>query len=169
MGFQLWKNSPYISKNVPDYKLVFGPAWNGVQDTPCQSYFSIPSFTTTKTNLAQPIKSLNKSCFAILLHNLADPDWLQVSCEEPIASHVFCLFEKSDLKIEQIYPNLTVFDTECIMLKKECHLFLWYEGNNGRRPKGPMSKNMQLSYSVSLYEFKDLLYSVQTIFPPIYF
>ena len=157
-----------MSNNVSDYNLVFGPVWNGVQDIPCQSYFTISSFASskTKTLLVQPIKKLDKSCVVMLLHNLADPDWIQISCEEPIVSHVFCLTGKSNLTFKHFHPNSTVFKAECVMLRKECHLLLWHEGNNDRTPICPRGNNIKLPFSVSLYEFVTLLYSVQTIFLP---
>ena len=46
------------------------------------------------------------TCVAILLTNLAEPEWIQVPCDQAIVSYAVCLTETHVNKSVQIYPKL---------------------------------------------------------------
>ena len=79
------------------------------------------------SELMFPYISENRSCTGMLLTNLADPEWIQVPCEKPIASHILCSSTKNvtDRSIRML-PNLERYDDKCIVIGKVCHTFLWH-------------------------------------------
>ena len=36
---------------------------------------------------------LNDLCSAMLLSNLADPDWISVGCDAPLVGHILCMIK----------------------------------------------------------------------------
>ena len=66
-------------------------------------------------------------CTAVLLVNLADPEWITVDCNEPITPRVLCLFEK-ELNSPKL-PKLTeivICNKMCVLLNNLCFRFEWH-------------------------------------------
>ena len=73
----------------------------------------------------EPHRVKNETCFLLLLTNLAEPDWISISCESQILHWFFCAtvitkknmtFLENDLRDKTYYCSLmyTMLDNKCI-------------------------------------------------------
>ena len=106
----------------------------------------------------------NKSCTAILLTNLAEPQWIQISCEKKyVISDVLCLTETyNDISLVTITDS-KLYDKECVIQNTTCYLFLWLR---------TILKSLKILKSKTVYKgsakkFEYLFLAVDVIFPPI--
>ena len=75
----------------------------------------------------QPI--MNNFCTVMLLSNLADPQWVSVNCRSKMLGDVLCRIPKAQtshvIKDKDRGQLNHLSDTDCVILKGKCHLFLW--------------------------------------------
>ena len=45
----------------------------------------------------------NNICGALLLYNLAEPEWITINCDEPLTYHVFCMVPKENVSTDIQY------------------------------------------------------------------
>ena len=80
-------------------------------------------------NKVEPHRVMRETCFLMLVSNLAEPDWISVSCEMKILHWIICdisnitsfypfIEEQLDDKINYCSPMYIMFDNKCI-------LFIW--------------------------------------------
>ena len=73
-----------------------------------------------------PYLNNKKSCTAILLTNLADPQWIQISCEKQyVISDVLCLTEAYNQVSVVKSTDSKLFDKDCVIQNRTCYLFWW--------------------------------------------
>ena len=58
------------------------------------------------------------SCVAMLLDNLAEPNWIQMPYEQAITTHVFCLLEKGNEHLIEKHAKILLPPKSCIFIKK---------------------------------------------------
>ena len=114
-------------------------------------------------NISYPYFKKNITCIGMLLTNLADPAWIQVPCETPMVSHVFCLMEKPQKQSSPFYPTLNVYDKKCIFIEGKCHKFICYQIGD-ILPKWCVKRD---NSSTDMEKFK-FLYEAVNYFLPIF-
>ena len=105
-------------------------------------------------------------CAAMLLTNLADPEWITVGCNDPITNHVICLFEnekkKRKTKVKKINKAQSkIYNKRCILHYDMCYLFEWRKIYNRK-----LIKSIIINIS-ALKFFENVFNAVSVIFPPI--
>ena len=70
---------------------------------------------------------LVKLCTLLLLHNLAEPEWISVRCDTPFAGDILCMVnteipENVRIKTE---ASTEIFDKYCILVTGKCYRFVW--------------------------------------------
>ena len=101
----------------------------------------------------------------MLLTNLAEPYWIQVPCEQPIATHVFCLLEKKkDEHLIEIHADLVLPLKSCIFIKMYCHIFHWHEVGHSL-PSKCQNSNLNI-FAIQTFQF--LFEAVPVTLPPIF-
>ncbi len=66
-------------------------------------------------------------CGVLVFTNLVLPEVKHVPCHKPFLLHVICLVEKTNLfekGVRQTFPQLDVFDPDCVVLNGTCYLFV---------------------------------------------
>ncbi len=122
-----------------------------------------------------PSFGANQNCTLMLLTNVAQPEWISVSCNEKLLSHVFCVQESArgpniDLSVgvANIF-HLKTCSHSVILLENKCHIFLWKSTSTGRHI---ISQQEQISISsitlatlVDMDKLKDCFLSVHAEIP----
>ncbi len=109
-------------------------------------------------------------CTAMILHNLALPEWISVKCNEMMVRVVFCHREdKTPNKF--VAMNTTNFqnrligcNTKCIMIQGLCFCFHWFSISKVRKIPGVQTWNAEQSFKFAL----SLSSAVSAIFPPLF-
>ena len=57
----------------------------------------------------------NYTCVLMMVHNLAEPEWLSIMCKQPLLSYVLCAIDSVDMDYSKMYLNM-----ESIYLKQWC-------------------------------------------------
>ncbi len=77
-------------------------------------------------------------CVAMLLTNLALPEWVTVVCNQPLSAHVVCVLPQPSNESSSVNTSrndlfeqkLVVFNSSCILVQDKCFLFLWVTHEN---------------------------------------
>lgn len=130
----------------------------------------IPLMVVSHRSLS-PQFYLIQTCSAMLVTNLADPEWMSIDCQEPLTGDIFCLLKVNITCNESLAMSddkfcLNVSDN--VFLKNEtCFVFVWLKniGKSEAICEDYSSKTFQLS-DIKLFEF--LFNCVSAKFPPIF-
>ena len=106
-----------------------------------------------------PYNDKEKICVAMTQINLAEPEWIQIPCDKPLATHVFC--HMKDDKPPVVEQSLTLYNRLCIFINGKCHIFSWYDVS-GSAPNIKCGKN-----SLIPKDYQFLFDAVSVTFPPI--
>ena len=79
-------------------------------------------------------------CTAMLMFNLAEPDWISVPCDKKLLKHVVCYLQrdrdgyhvKNHFNMESV-TGYSLCSPDDILLQNKCHTFLWFDGKNNPR------------------------------------
>ena len=119
-------------------------------------------FSSTRTLF--PYLHDKTSCTAILLTNLAQPQWIQISCETQYTiSDVLCLTEAYNQLSVANMTNLKLYDKDCVIQNNTCYLF-WWPYTLGKTLKILKTKSV---FKGNVNKFEYLFMAVAAIFPPI--
>ena len=101
---------------------------------------------------------------AILLTNLAEPQWVQINCKTHYTiSNVLCLIESHDELLIYNIIDPSLYDKRCIMQNKSCYLFLWLQ----TKDQISYLTKIETVYKGDIESFQFLFMAVGVIFPPI--
>ena len=107
----------------------------------------------------------NSSCVAILLSNLADPEWITINCNEPMTTDVVCYFEHINYKkkptVINIVSDTKIHETACVLINNTCYLFKWIGQNYKKQLQNIVNNVSDVKIFQHLYDAVDVL------FPPI--
>ncbi len=117
-----------------------------------------------------PSTSSTETCTMLFLTNLAEPEWVQVSCITRYIFDIFCMESSSETELHDTSMSLQMMicSRSEIMMKQSCFQFLWY---SKRQMSGELSQNY-FSTSLVLKNrslFSILFNAVSTDFPPLLF
>ena len=100
--------------------------------------------TIAEENTIFPRKDKEKNCVAMTQVNLAEPKWIQIPCDKPLATHVFCHVKDynfsnfnifSKLQHVSMSKGLNLYHKSCVFINKKCLEFHWCDKD------GPLPKN----------------------------
>ena len=81
-----------------------------------------------------PAFSKEQSCVAVLLINMAYPEWINIACDRPLLDHVFCLIEEERQTKEQVYKrtsknalDIMLFKKACVIISNTCFVVVWIQ------------------------------------------
>ena len=80
-----------------------------------------------------PFLGKGPKCTIMLLHNLAQPDWVSIPCHQKLLHHIACLREKSphNFSMNYLKEHRKVFCSKGdIIINKTCHSIVWTEKSN---------------------------------------
>ena len=168
MAFQQWKNIHFLKTGLPTYETM--EPKDPVLAYSDMLYFNLmPDFNNSNLNYKvnqtlYPEVHVDK-CAALLLYNLADPEWITVDCDEPLGHQAFCVISVRD-KTKNVTlvseKNLKLYDRQCIIRNFTCFVFNWvtyadiFKGNI-----------LHTSYA-NIQAFKFLFDAISVLFPPIF-
>ena len=106
----------------------------------------------------------NKNCSALLLINLATPEWISVDCNKKMSSVRMCQFE-ADMPYRKLnVENLLLIKYSCISVNETYYLFDWLNSSN----KNIKLTQQNIVHNLShIKKFEFLFQAIQTVFPPI--
>ncbi len=100
-------------------------------------------------------------CGAMLLLNLADPDWFTIGCNQAVTINVMCFFAKVK-SADHNFPrnkNTKMYDKFCVHRNQTCFIFSWHLS---------VVQESKLRISlVTIKIFQFLFDAVSSTFPPI--
>ena len=72
-----------------------------------------------------------KLCVAMVITNLAHPEWITINCDEKITTDVKCYFKQLNIpsSITDL-STLTAYNHNCILKNDICFVFHWVKKNN---------------------------------------
>ncbi len=159
VGFQLWKNRNFRNPHPPSYVIKLKPSnvlhLHGIE--PKLSFYTT-LLNSTRTTLYPETGNMTL-CGAMLLTNLADPEWVTIGCNKPVTLDVICFFEKS-LNAFVLNDTTLRYDKSCVHRNKSCHIF------RGSHSSGQRTKLQRKSlWNIRIFQF--LFDAVGATFPPI--
>ncbi len=107
-----------------------------------------------------------KPCTLMLVSNLAQPEWVGVTCDESLLFHVFCeegLHSTKKPSVENLF-NTFFCSTGSILTAKECHTFLWRSRDHISKEK---FKRMRTNFTDNNIKFQFLFQAISSSFPRI--
>ena len=119
-----------------------------------------------------PDVSGTKRCTMMLLSNLAEPEWISVSCTNRLLTDILCMtkrLDKSTFQHNGIQHNLNKScSIESLIWKNNCYLFLWYEFH----PKNDLlhkCRHYGMNYLdlFNISQFQFLFDAISTVIPAI--
>ena len=171
MSFQLWRRT---SDRRNSLKIRAGVIFSVerviflVDELACKTktekYTQIDPFidltTIPKENInVHPYDDKENICVAMTQINLAEPEWMQIPCDKPLASHVFC--NRKDYKPHVVNQSLKIYSRSCIFINDKCHIFSWYEFS------GSVLNVECGNNSLNTKDYQFLFDAVSVTFPPI--
>ena len=123
MSFQQWNNYQYFNPYSDQH----------VSYITYNDYIYFPNVTSkllAKNSRFLYPENSNKLCVAMLITNLAKPEWITINCDEKLTTEVICYVE--DVKILTTttdLPTSVVFKANCIIKNDKCFVFHWINRN----------------------------------------
>ena len=153
MSFQFWRNIYHLNQfyslhQTKYYYFKFAYKNTIIRDILFKNYKTMYPETD------------NSTCTAILLTNLADPEWINIQCDELITTDVLCYFQKdNNLKVSvKGQSEIFMYNKSCVLKNNTCYLFKWIEITN-------TDDTGQYISNVELFQF--LFEAVSVNFPPL--
>ena len=108
----------------------------------------------------------------MLLSNLAEPEWIQISCTEKLLVDVICVSKPGHLNATssnyEISENNLICPINAISKGTLCYLFLWYSINNPTDLRSSCKLHYALPMQgLDIKYFHFLFVAIQSVFPPI--
>ena len=160
MAFQQWKNNYFMSMHLPLYDTNVPQAFRGEK---LNIGFDYEKFNNIINKTLYPEVQINR-CGALLLYNLASPEWITVDCNKPIGDQVICVIPLTTFNnYTPIFEtNFKMSDRECVKRNHTCFVFHWVQWKDVQE-----NKMYHISYSeVSMFSF--LFEAIRVKFPPIF-
>ena len=114
-------------------------------------------------NMQLPIKRL---CTLMLLTNLAEPEWISVSCGQKIIADIVCVVPRNANTNANISlkAGLVIFKSPCVFINVKCYSFSW-----GFLNDRPVSRKMKTEIiKPTLVAMEHLVRVTNTEFPPFH-
>ena len=113
-----------------------------------------------------------EKCSMMLLSNLAEPEWIQISCTEKLLADVICTNRTDALPARNSNKELREINMMCpsnaISKDTRCYLFLWNSINEPIDLKLICKMHNTLSAKgINMPYFQFLFDAIQPVFPPI--
>ena len=139
VAYQGWSNVYQAKENVPSYCLIFHSK-DSRHEYRREYYLNIPqcihrSLKVWASENYFPTAMRGLYCDALLVSNLAEPDWIQVPCNRPLVTHVFCLQERKynvDLIIKT-HPKWEIYQKPCLHFLNRCYEII-FQSMGERKP-----------------------------------
>ncbi len=162
MSFQLWKNRNFRNPHPASYTVKLKPEnVMTLHGTNKLLYFHSSLMKRTKT-ICYPKMGNLTSCGAMLLTNLADPEWITIGCNEAVTIDTMCFFgkTKTSLTDSPLRVSTKVHGKSCIHKNATYHIFHLSD------PTGHKSKHKRkIILNIRIFEF--LFNAVGVLFSPI--
>ncbi len=114
-----------------------------------------------------PNTQKSENCSLMLLSNLAEPEWIQINCEERIVASVLCI-EQTPTKSGGT-NKITSADRTCLVnqtaKKSQCFTFLWYNVTEERSFQEKCKEHN--SIPVGMKDISNSLFLLDTITPSL--
>ncbi len=119
---------------------------------------------------ANPFEDNKYNCTAMILTNLAEPQWVSVNCTDPLSKIVYCLIEKNqsctrekEYVHKHFIANNNVCDRSSVSTGDVCYTFVWTTPSSAMK----MSKCNDV-FEVEVKKLQVLFDAVSETFPPIF-
>ncbi len=107
-----------------------------------------------------PVVGHGQSCTMLLVTNLAQPEWISVSCTRKLLLDIICIAHNTSSKQQPaIFQTVQYFcGSDCVKSQKACYTFVWYnstkvdEISHIRDCHKPLSQKQLQNVSVLLQE-----------------
>ena len=106
VSYQLWNN--YLVKNK-NYRATFLP------NIKYYTLKSVPFIEYTKKSI-QPQLTVNNDCVIMLINILAEPDWINIPCDQKLFAFVICQ--------NMLHKNKNESQRKCVELKSKRNTYL---------------------------------------------
>ena len=107
---------------------------------------------------------INKSCTALLLIDLATPEWISVDCNEKMSSVRMCQFEADMPYMKLNVDTLLLVKYSCIVKNGTYYLFDWLDS----KMKDFRQTKRNIVHKISdVKKFEFIFQAIHTVFPPI--
>ena len=133
VAFQQFLNTNYMRKLVTYYCFCYDDKINKINK--CDLYSSycpnIDQIKSSASSIIHPLVKGTEQCTMMLFSNLAEPDWIFISCNEPYLYIVVCSKNKQlQAKQKQYYNTMSLdSDFKCykfsIMVTNKCFTLNW--------------------------------------------
>ncbi len=171
--FQDWKNKyfrtgpPTFTKAHLDHKIIVQPYYYKLSGDCKRSTASIcysyenqqpAEFVRNNTKLTlQPVLVGLKKCTMLLLHNLAQPEWISVRCDDLLQTHVVCEEYRRNISADNKTGTHTqeVCHRSQIFSGQECISFFWIR--SGFMLNQNLSEQCQLLRKVKNTRFESFI------------
>ena len=123
----------------------------------------------TKNKVTVYPETHQRKCAAVILYNLADPEWITVDCAEPLVPGTFCVISKENTSNVFTFnrdSDLILNDKKCVMMNNTCFLFLW--GKASIIEVTTNIKDIYLTNISSVESFQFLFEAISIQFPPVF-
>ena len=125
LAFQQWKNIYFIKNSYPSYRSA-GRSVNNFFVSYHGQFNNTDLNTKVKSTLYP--KAYMKTCAAMILYNIVEPEWITVDCDEPLGHGTFCVFTREN--IFKTSPSISssefrINDRRCVMRNLVCYLSMW--------------------------------------------
>ena len=174
--FQLWKNNNYKKRlnsfKVHSFEVPFYPNfWGSMLQVIDEKKKDLNYYKRQTLKVLFPAYSKEESCVAMLLTNMAYPEWINVPCERPLVDHIFCLIEENRQTEEQIdngtsknISNFMLFKKACVIIKNTCYVVFWIQERENLKWY-ESNELVKKPFNIELFEI--LFDAVDVIFPPV--
>ena len=122
-----------------------------------------------------PLKNREQICTLMALSNLAEPNWVSISCFSDKLLHVVCVKSQSpkhhSLSSSSSYryiPNPTTFYPKmCLKIDRSCYQFVWKKYGSGRKEVSFIyNKQIGINQVKALFKVFNAVYKY-CCFPPL--
>ena len=129
VSFQGWRNLHFLGEFPISYQI-----YSKAKNAKMVYIIDIPLNCTKlnaklEGNIFPEVFTKTNVCTAMLLYNLAEPEWVNVGCDEPSSNHVLCAFGTENELRKGVDPShnngLRIYNKECVVKWGMCLMFLW--------------------------------------------
>ncbi len=174
ISFQLWTNSLYNNNCLLQFTVNFRYWFNNLMCSSTGqrvcvkfnlSYQTSPEFLKPARTHVLPIRYGEWQCVAMILANLAQPEWVSVPCDVPLLGDVMCERKGKQTLMKNVFLsyNQQICQGGTILMANSCYLFCWTD--IGRKPQVEGGKLMSINTSEYLKKFEPLLKAIDVTFP----
>ncbi len=178
LSFQLWMNFNF-GKTVPTvYKPNHCFPLQYVEQNILLVQTSEMKILKSETLITIYPQTEKGVCVALMLTNLAQPEWITIDCDRSLSAHVVCAvpdrqnapFQKKKKENALYKQGLVSCDPSCILFNDTCFLFLWLtdETKHSLEKKHIRTDDLSLKLNLTGFKLFDFVFdAVRVRFPPI--